>query len=58
MESFDLEKIKKRIDLSGLKKKHLAKQWNISDARLSQYLSGNYNIPEYIQLKMKKTFGL
>lgn len=54
----NIEEVKKRIKLLGLRKDHVAKNIDKSPAQLSQYLSGKRQMPDDTQLKLKQYLGL
>lgn len=58
MNGFKLRKLLIAIEKSGYKKKYIAEQCDVSPARLSQFLSGRYEISEKVENKLTKLFKL
>lgn len=52
------EKIKKRIELMGLKKGHIAKVIGTSQQMLSHYLNDRRNLDEATVIKLKQYLNL
>ena len=52
-----IEDIKKRIDLLGLKKSHVAKKIGASDSELSHYLNGNRKLNKDKLFKLNSYLG-
>ena len=47
------ETLKKKIELSGLKKKYLAEKLGISNVQLSYYINNRRKMPEKIKAKLR-----
>jgi transcriptional regulator with XRE-family HTH domain len=53
----EMEKIKKKIEKSGLKKKYIADKLGISNVELSYYLNNRRKMPEPIKAKLRGFFN-